>query len=79
MSNKNDNNKEVLITALFFYDKDFFRTKILKPLFDELKDNLQKKMSDCKHCGKKILFKSIYCNICIEKIEYNYHFGGRIC
>ena len=30
-----DIDKNILITALFFYDKDFFRTKILKPLFDE--------------------------------------------
>ena len=76
MNNKID--KKILITALFFYDKEFFKTKILKPLFDELKKNIQKKLHTCNRCKKIFEYKLKYCNICIEQIEYNYHFGGRI-
>jgi len=78
MNNKIDDYKERLITALFFYDKEFFRTKILKPLFVELKKNIKNKLHTCNYCKKLFEYKLTYCNICIEKIEYNYHFGGRI-
>lgn len=70
--------KELLITALYFYDKDFFKIKILKPLFDQLKKNIQKKMFTCNYCKKVFHYKLKYCDRCIEQIEYNYHFGGRI-
>ena len=78
MNNKIDIDKEILLTSLFFYDKDFFRQKIIKPLFDELKKNIQKKLHTCSSCKKIFEYKLTYCNICIEKIEYNYHFGARI-
>ena len=76
--NKIDTDHELLITALYFYDKDFFKTKILKPLFNKLKNNIQKKLHTCNRCKKIFEYKLKYCDICIEEIEYNYHFGGRI-
>tara|TARA_B100001094_G_C18155323_1_gene786083 strand:+ start:1810 stop:2043 length:234 start_codon:yes stop_codon:yes gene_type:complete len=74
--NKFYKDKEILLTSLFFYDKDFFRKKIIYPLFYEIKKNIEKKT--CKYCKKIFDYKLKYCITCIEKMEYNYHFGGRI-
>jgi predicted amidophosphoribosyltransferase len=71
-------NIDILMTSLYLYDKNLFCKNIIKPLFDELKINVQKKMHTCKYCKQVFTYKLKYCESCIEKIEYNYHFGGRI-
>ena len=76
--NKNNHSKELLVTSLFFFDKEFFYQKIIKPLFNQLKININKKLHKCNYCKKIFNYKLKYCDLCIEKIEHNYHFGGRI-